>query len=64
MTTPIEICRAERSYQRAMRRVEEARERRDDVVRAAREEGWTLADLARETGLSYQRAQQIVKRTR
>jgi hypothetical protein len=57
--TPQDLRQAEARYQRAFRRAEEAREARNEAIRAALAEGWTHAKIAEATGMTRARIGQL-----
>jgi hypothetical protein len=57
--TAEELRAAERRYRLTSLRAEEAREVRNEAVRAAVAEGWTYARIAEATGLTRARIGQI-----
>jgi hypothetical protein len=57
--TVAELQKAERAYQRAQRRADEAREARNAAVLTALDAGWTHARIAEATGLSRGRIAQL-----
>jgi hypothetical protein len=57
--TAADLRKAERAYQRAHGRAEEAREARNATVRQALAEGWTHSRISEATGLSRGRISQI-----
>jgi hypothetical protein len=60
--TAAELRKAEAAYQAASRRSEDARARRNEVVREALAAGWTHARIAEATGLTRGRIGQISMR--
>jgi len=59
--TPDDLHKAEARYQRAFRRSEALREKRNALVRQALAEGWTHARIAEATGLTRGRIGQLAK---
>jgi len=60
--SPDKLCQAERRYQRASRRAEEARKERNTLVHTAIAAGWTHAQIAAAMGLTRSRVGQIALR--
>ncbi len=58
------LSRLVKSLARAAADLEAAREKRDRLIVQATEEGMSRREIARATGLSFQRVQQIVEEQR